>query len=419
MSTVWIANPFDNLPAEGAKPQRYALLARELASRGHRVVWWTSYFSHSRKGPRRGPDGKPLPSAWTESDGVEMRLVPAPPYRSNVGFARIRNHSAFAENLAAIALREIGAGSLPKPGLAIVSTPPLSTFRAAEAFRKEFGTRIAVDMMDAWPDAFASLLPLPPRMARVTVRLLLAPLLARFRRETVLADVLTATSESYLALARRFGAAAPMAAFHHSCASVSDPPPEPANGAGAPLRLLYSGNMGRQYDLDTLIKAVGMLNGRGVRVSLDIAGSGPAECRLRQIAAKVPGISFLGFLDAAGLDAALSRAEVGVIPLLPSSSVAIPYKLPDYSSRALAIVECLGGETGALVANYGAGEHYAVRDVASLADAIAGYAEDRTRLAAARRASAAMARAEFLQSEIYPAFADFALSAGLDRSERK
>lgn len=408
MSAIWIANPFDNLPAEGAKPQRYALLARELASRGHRVVWWTSAFSHSKKDLRRCPDGNPLPTSWTGPDGVEMRLVPAPPYRSNVGIARIRNHMDFADNLASIAMRETETGRLHKPELIIVSTPPLSTFRAAEQFRRRFGTRVAVDIMDAWPDAFASLLPLPPCIARTAVRLLLAPLLTRFRREVAMADAVTATSESYLELARELGATAAMAAFHHSCANVTDPPPEAAGyGSYAPLRILYSGNMGSQYDLDTMIDAMGMLHGRGVRVSLKIAGSGPAEERLRRLAANVPGVSFLGFLDAAGLDAALSRAEVGIIPLLPSSAVAIPYKLPDYSSRGLAIVECLGGETGTLVARYKAGAHYAARNAASLADAIAAFATDRQCLAAARRASASMARAEFLQSEIYPAFADF------------
>ena len=37
---VWIANPFDNLPPEGARPQRYWLMARAFARAGHAVTLW-------------------------------------------------------------------------------------------------------------------------------------------------------------------------------------------------------------------------------------------------------------------------------------------------------------------------------------------------------------------------------------------
>jgi len=47
--TVWINNPFDFLPGEGARPQRYGLLCRALAQAGHQVVWWTSDWNHMAK----------------------------------------------------------------------------------------------------------------------------------------------------------------------------------------------------------------------------------------------------------------------------------------------------------------------------------------------------------------------------------
>ena len=36
--TVWIENPFDNLPAEGFRPQRYWLMAEAFAKAGHDVT---------------------------------------------------------------------------------------------------------------------------------------------------------------------------------------------------------------------------------------------------------------------------------------------------------------------------------------------------------------------------------------------
>ena len=49
--TVWIQNPFDNLPCEGYRKQRYWLMAEAFARAGHSVVLWTSDFSHGAKAP--------------------------------------------------------------------------------------------------------------------------------------------------------------------------------------------------------------------------------------------------------------------------------------------------------------------------------------------------------------------------------
>ena len=51
--TVWIQNPFDNLPQEGFRKQRYWLMAEAFVRAGHDVVYWTSDFSHATKAPRR------------------------------------------------------------------------------------------------------------------------------------------------------------------------------------------------------------------------------------------------------------------------------------------------------------------------------------------------------------------------------
>ena len=50
--TVWIEAPFDSLPMEGYRKQRYWLMAEAFVRAGHRVVYWTSDFSHARKESR-------------------------------------------------------------------------------------------------------------------------------------------------------------------------------------------------------------------------------------------------------------------------------------------------------------------------------------------------------------------------------
>lgn len=410
MGSVWICNPFDNLAEEGARPQRYSLLSSALAERGHDVVWWTSSFSHVRHAPRVSPSGEPLPSAWRRPDGVEMRLAATPQYRSNVSFARIRNHRAYADGLAAWAMDEVSSGRLARPDVVIVSSPPLSTSRTAMLFKREWGCRVVVDVMDAWPDAFAGLLPAPGILGRLAMGTILAPLVRASGVAFRMADAVTATSRSYLDLAKSRGATAPMKAFHHVCTEVRDATHDAAEGDetdSAPLRIAYIGGMGRLYDLETLVRAMGIAATRGVRATLEIAGTGGKEVHLRRLATDMPSVTFHGFLDPSMLDGLLARAEVGIVPLLPGSSVAIPYKLPDYASRSLAILECLGGECGELVAEYGAGLHYEARDPVLLADAIERLAGDRRSLSAMRKASGRMACDEFLASTVLAAMCDF------------
>ena len=84
---VWIENPFDTLPVEGFRPQRYWLMAEAFVRAGHDVTLWTSDFSHATKSRRTVRAGD-APFA--------LRFVPTPPYTSNVSFARIRSHRAYA-----------------------------------------------------------------------------------------------------------------------------------------------------------------------------------------------------------------------------------------------------------------------------------------------------------------------------------
>ena len=76
--TVWIESPFDSLPVEGYRKQRYWLMAEAFVRAGHHVVYWTSDFSHATKAPRRFV-GPVAPEAFA------VRLIPTRPYRRNVG----------------------------------------------------------------------------------------------------------------------------------------------------------------------------------------------------------------------------------------------------------------------------------------------------------------------------------------------
>ena len=99
--TFWIVNPFDNLPPEGLRPQRYWLMARAFAQAGHTVVYWSADFSHAYKRVRD------VAALAGRHEGFELRLVHEPPYPKNICLRRLWSHWRFARNWLAAARAEV------------------------------------------------------------------------------------------------------------------------------------------------------------------------------------------------------------------------------------------------------------------------------------------------------------------------
>ena len=138
---VWILNPFDNLPHEGYRPQRYWLLARAFARRGDEVTVFSSTFSHALKRQRSIESG-------VVREGIVLRLVQSPCYPRNVCIKRLYSHWRMSGNWLRMA-----EGMAP-PGLVVVSSPPLTLVAAARKFCAKVGAKLVVDVQDAWPETF-------------------------------------------------------------------------------------------------------------------------------------------------------------------------------------------------------------------------------------------------------------------------
>ena len=350
--TVWIENPFDNLPTEGYRPQRYWLMAEAFAKAGHRVTLWTSDFSHATKTPRRLTTQLAAP--------FRVKFVRTMPYPSNVSFARIRSHAAYARQWLADAradAKENGA-----PDVVVFSMPPLSTADAAIAMKREFGAKIVADVMDAWPETFYRLIPKPIRFLGAIP---LYPLHAAARRAYRGADLVTGVCDAYGRIALSRGAKS-YRRFYHGVSLPTNEEPHATRGKPR-LSLVYAGNFGRGYDLTTAIRAVKETEG----ATLDIAGAGPREAEWRACAADSPRVRFHGYLAERELGALLESASVGIIPLSDDTFVGLPYKLGDYAAHGLRMVTSLRGECAALLEKHSAGAAYDNGDVESFKSAVA------------------------------------------------
>lgn len=344
---VWIENPFDNLPSEGRRPQRYWLMAEAFRAAGHEVTLWTSDFSHATKRRR-------------SCDAPGVVLIPTLPYPKNVCLARVRSHRAYAK--AWLRLARQRAAEVGKPDLLVVSVPPLSTGDAAIALKREFGCRLVADIMDAWPETFERLFPRP---LRFLAPLALLPLRRAADRIYRSADLVTGVCDAYGPLALGRGAKSYFRAYHGiACGSAAaDLPRTP----GDTTRLVYIGNLGRGYDLVAPIFAVRA----DPSLSLDIAGAGDWEPKWRALAASSPRIRFHGYLGEAELDRLLDAAAVGIVPLSDATCVGLPYKLADYAAHGLRTVTSLRGECAAFLERHRAGATYVAGDVESFRRAVA------------------------------------------------
>jgi len=459
--TIWINNPFDFLPGEGARLQRYGLLAQAFAEAGHRVIWWSSDWDHFKKEKRTPRQGEAVPKQCGNAEmrecanggeaprqgeavprqclnagmrecanggegSVEIRLIKTMPYEKNVSVRRLLSHWRYAKRWEREALR---CDPADRPELIICSAPPLSTGWVMRRLCKHFACKGVVDVMDLWPETFE----------RVVPAWLLWPLRWMARRVYQGADAISAVGDSYLEAVRKCANARMLECANagiRECANGGTPRqgeavPKPmyrcyhgiemekcANAGmrecgNGPLRLVYVGNMGQGYDLETLVRAVVELEEEGVSIMLDLAGGGEQESVLKRLAHTTAAITFQGVVRGDALRALLEQADAGVVPMFPSTHVAVPYKLADYVAAGLPVVNALRGETAQLLERYGCGWQYEAGSVASLKQALREVCELKQREAGAfdaRRAKARQLAAEcFDAARIYPAFVRFLL----------
>lgn len=344
--TVWIINPYDNLPQEGNRPQRYWLMARAFVRAGHEVVYWTSDFSHATKARRVFVDGV------ADEPGIRLIQIPTRPYSRNICLARVFSHRMLARDF----WRMAHTADLPRPQIVIASMPPLGLCEAARRVAASTGARFIADVQDAWPETFERLLP------RFVWSLI--GMRRTARRIYCGADGVSAVAKRYLDLAQSYGCTAPTFRAGHSIESASGISRHEEKSGGR-LRLVYAGNMSLSYDLETVIRTVA---GRE-DVTLDIAGNGPDRAHLERLG-RAGNIRFHGYLGERDLHGLLQACDVGIVPMFPESCVGVPGKLADYAAAGLRIVESLGGETAEIVERYRVGVHYEAGNAESFVSAL-------------------------------------------------
>lgn len=322
-------------------------VAEALRAVGHEVV----YVSRVRG------DALPMP------DGVERIVIDHLPTGPTGLLAKLASWPRFAWSLRAALRSRLRAGDC----VLVCSDPPLAWPVAVAAARRR-GARAVHWSQDLYPEVLAAHWP--------WTRWLLRPLRAWRDRWLRKADGVVAISEGMGARLRSGGAR--VRVIPNWARDERLQPRAPGDSA---LRrahfgddefvLMYSGNLGRVHEFDTLVHAAELLrNERHVRFL--VVGSGPRLAEL-QNAVAARGLSSFTFLPpqpGEQLVDTLAAADAHFVSLRPEfEGLVLPSKIYGVASVARPTIFCgaSGGEVASLIARYGIGFALASGDAENLA----------------------------------------------------
>lgn len=127
-----------------------------------------------------------------------------------------------------------------------------------------------------------------------------------------------------------------------------------------PPTLIYTGSLDMRWGVDLPIQAMPMLRRQFPDIRLLIAGRGPAEQELRQLAQSL-GVNncvhFKGFMPYADLPALLAQADIGIATSRADvfRQYASPLKIVEYMSAGLPVICSGGGEAEKMIEESNAG----------------------------------------------------------------
>lgn len=165
---------------------------------------------------------------------------------------------------------------------------------------------------------------------------------------------------------------------------------------GHPPAIIYTGSLDMRWGVDLPIRAMPLLQRQMPDIRLLIAGGGPSEGELRQLAGSLgvnDCIHFAGFVPHAALPDLLAQADIGIATSRQNDfrRYASPLKIVEYMAAGLPVICSGGGEAEKMIDESGAGMNIPFEPEAFAAAVCAMFAAPAS-LEAARQAAIQYAR---------------------------
>ncbi len=350
------------------RPMRAMNLANFLIAAGHQVVIFSSDFYHQKKKHRFG-----FYKEIKISDSCEIRLIPSPGYKKNIGFGRLWDHFVLSKNLKKI-LSEVQ----DCPDVAFVGYPPIEAASVMVTWLKDRQIPIMLDVKDQWPIIFTDAL---PKFLKTFGFFLLYPYFYLGRKVMRDATALSSVAPTFLNWSlsfcgRSIGQFDRVAPLSSSPGSLDKSDLIEAatwwDSRGVfddkRTRLIFVGSHTRAFDIDPIIEAAIKCKD----CQFVICGSGEHHQEWQTRFQGLDNVVLPGWVDYAKTKVLASRSLAALAPYKSSEDfqMSIPNKVIDYLSLGLPILSPLLGEVGDLIKNQSVGFCYANMDGVRLEDCI-------------------------------------------------
>ena len=372
---VWIMQTGEPLHTDGGnpRPMRAMNLANALISSGHKVVIWSSLFSHQEKNHRVNESKK-----IRLNDQLEIRFIHSPGYKRNIGFGRLYDHLILAINLHKLLRKE-----RTLPDVAFIGFPPIETSFVISHWLHKKKIPFLLDVKDQWPDIFLE--PLHPAFKSIA-RVLLFPYAYITRKSMMYASGMTTMAESFLQWSLNYSGrirnncdmVVPLTSPSSSLFSVElEQAKEWCDSVGIKnnanvFRVLFVGSHMDVFDFDPIRIAAKLFEDEFKSVEFVICGDGGSSSVLRNTMEGLSNVHFTGWIDRAKIEILAQRSQAAVIPYknIDSFMRSIPNKAIDALSLGLPILSPLKGEISNLIINNKVGLRYGTDTGRSIYDVI-------------------------------------------------
>ncbi len=380
---IWLVQPSEQLPTStDVRKLRTRILAEELASRGHEVVWWASCFNHLRKTWYFDKD-----TTFSPIRGVTIHALKGLGYRRNVTLWRWFDHRMLNRKFQHM------AKSAPKPDIVITSLPPHDLAASAVAHAKSCGATSIVDIRDKWPDNLVDVLPKP---LQLLARGALCCDFAARNRALQGADVLLSMTEPLIewGLARARRARGPADRVFYLGAYREQSVAAPAHVEQLVREKLcgrfvvtFIGTFSTYHNPEAMIDAARLLRHRS-DIAFVLVGEGDLGNDIRRRAADLPNIAFTGWLESPAIAFMLQHSHLGLCTSgKQSERNFLPNKVFAYLAEGVPIGSVFDGELRELIEREGVGFNFNIpTDLASSIELLASKPAKQAGMAKAARA---------------------------------
>lgn len=371
---------------------RYVYLATLLHEHGYDVDFITSGFQHWEKRQR---DVEHFDAG---TDAYTIRFIEEPFYPKNMCPQRIWAHHVAAKRVSEY------FNEHHDYDLIYCQIPPNDVAREIGKAAQKFNIPFVVDVNDLWPEAFRVAFDVP-----VLSDILFAPFYRQAKAVYQMADAVVGTSDEY----RERGLRDARAGIPSETVYVGNQLCEFDAGVTAhalqidkpagDIWVSYAGTLSACYDLETLVKAMALVQKTHPEAKLQILGDGSERDNLKAAAhSSGAEVVFHGYLPYSQMAAWLSKSDITINSLVEKAAQSIVTKIGDYLAAGKPMVNTsCSKEFRAKVEADGFGMNVKPGDAEGMAEVLVDLIEDPQRRSRMGERARAIAEEQFDRPHSY------------------